>query len=759
MKRTSTTEDRSGWRFRAVSQGGPIRRSIAVRRAPARALLTLALVALSTGCHAARESGRRARTVVLISIDTLRADHLRLYGGVVAAPHIEALAADGVVYRAAFSHSPQTLPSHASLLTGLLPFEHGARDNVGFTLNRDVVSLAERVRRAGYATGAAVSSYILRKETGIDRGFDEYDAAFDAPAGPEVTIGQVQRPGADTVRRANDWITRHDRGPLFFFLHLYEPHTPYTPPSPYREQYHHPYDGEIAYADSLVGGTIELLKSRGLYQQALIVLTSDHGEGLGDHDEQEHGIFLYQSVAHVPLIVKWPDRARSGTQVSAAIQLIDVAPTIAALTGAQPDTAWRGASLFDDPDRPGARARSIYSESMYPRYHFGWSELYALTDGRFRYIQAPRDELYDLDRDAAESDNLAAARRQTRDAMRAALTPFIQPAPASKPQAVAADDLEKFQALGYIGMSVQPAAAVNQLLPDPKDKIGVFRTYRQAIQFARDGRFDEAIAAYKRILADNPQMLDVWERLATVLQRTDHRDEAILVMRRIISLAPDNAAAHLRLGRALARKRQYDQAEAEARAAIDKDPGQANELLARIAYERGSADAAASYAEAAIARDPGLAMPFYIQGLVRYERREYGAALPLFEEAAAKVTARPGLTVPGLYLHLGDCLFRAHRNDEAERAFANELKLYPESLEARMRLGAFYLATGRKSNFVDLFTDLVAQAPTAANYDLAIRALKDAGEDEQARALEQRGRTERNGGDERTGERRSRRER
>ncbi len=712
-------------------------------RAPARALLTLALVASSTGCHSAHQAGQRARVVVLISIDTLRADHLRLYGGAVATPHIEALAADGIVYRAAFSHSPQTLPSHASLLTGLLPFEHGARDNVGFTLNRDIVSLAERVRRAGYATGAAVSSYILRKETGLDRGFDEYDAAFDAPTGPEVTIGQVQRPGADTITRANDWIAGHDRGPLFFFLHLYEPHTPYTPPPPYREQYSHPYDGEIAYADSLVGRAIQLLRSRGLYDQALMVLTSDHGEGLGDHDEQEHGIFLYQGVAHVPLVIKWPDQARAGTRVAAAVQLIDVAPTIAALTGAQPDRAWRGASLVDDPDKPDARARSIYSESMYPRYHFGWSELYALTDGRFRYIQAPRDELYDLERDAAESNNLAAARRQTRDAMHAALAAFVQPAPAAKPQAVAAEDLEKFQALGYIGMTVQPAAAVSQSLPDPKEKIAIFRTYRQAIQFARDGRFDEAIAAYKRILADNPQMVDVWERLVTVLQRTSRGEEALLVMRRIISLAPDNAAAHLRLGRALARKRQYDQAEAEARAAMDREPAQANELLARIAYERGSRDAAASYAQAAIARDAGLAMPFYIQGLVRYERGEYAAALPLFEQAAAKVAARPGLTVPGLYLHLGDCLFRAGRSEDAERAFAKELKLYPESLEARTRLGAFYLATGRKSNFVGLFTDLVAQAPTPQNYALAIRALKDAGEDEQARALEQREQRER----------------
>ena len=662
----------------------------------------------------------------------MRADHLRPYGGSVAVPNIEALAADGLLYRSAFSHSPQTLPSHASLLTGLLPFQHGARDNVGFTVDPQVTSLAQRLHQTGYATGAAVSSYILRKETGLSRGFDDYDAQLTMAAGPEVTIGQVQRSGAETLAIAKDWIAKHEAQQSFFFLHLYEPHTPYVPPSPYREQYPHPYDGEIAYSDALVGDLVAFLKTRGLYESALIVLTSDHGEGLGDHDEQEHGIFLYQGVAHVPLVIKWPRRARAGSTVNAAVQLIDVAPTVAGLTGIATDPLWRGVSLADDPDRPGAPARSIYSESMYPRYHFGWSELYAITDGKFRYILAPRDELYDLEKDAAEANNLAAQRRSTRDAMRGALTPFVQPASAAQPREVSADDLEKFQALGYIGMSVQPAAANEQSLPDPKDKIGIFKLYREAIRLGRNGQYDAAIAAYKRILADNPQMVDVWERLATTLQRANRGDEAMLVMRRVIAIAPENAAAHLRLGRAFVRRRRFDDAAAEARAAIQQDPGQANELLARIAYERGSPDEAVKFAEAASQADPRLALPLYIQGLFRYERGQYAEALPFFERAAVNLEARPGLTVPGLYVHLGDCLFRANRREEAERAFATEVKLYPDNLQARVRLGGYYLMTGQKPRFVELFTDLIRQAATPENYQVAIRALTEAGEKDAA---------------------------
>ena len=661
----------------------------------------------------------------------MRADHLRPYGGAVAVPGIESLAADGVLYKSAYSHSPQTLPSHASMLTGRLPFEHGARDNVGFSVDGRVGSLAEQLRRAGYATGAAVSSYILRKDTGIDRGFDDYDAAFRMDAGPEVTIGQVQRAGAETIAVAKDWIAKHDKQQAFFFLHLYEPHTPYTPPAPYREQYPHPYDGEIAYADALIGGLIGFLKAKALYEPALIVLTSDHGEGLGDHEEQEHGIFLYQGVSHVPLVIKWPGRPHPRQAVTAAVQLIDIAPTIAFTAGIAADTAWRGEALVADRD---PSPRRIYSESMYPRYHFGWSELYALTDGKTRYILAPRDELYDVEKDPAESTNLASDRRDVRDAMRSALTPMVQHTSIAGPREISPEDLEKFQALGYIGMSVQPSTG-SEALPDPKDKIGIFKAYREAIQSVRAGRLDEAIDGYKAILADNPQMLDGWERLAGVLQRANRGDEAILVMRRVIALAPGSAPAHLRLGRALARRKQFDEAAAEARAALAGEPGQANELLARIAFERGAPVDAIPFAEAATRIDPKLPLPYFVRGLVKYQQRDYAGALPLFEQARTALDARPGLTLPGLYLHLGDCLYRASRREEAGKAFATEVKLYPENIEARMRLGGFFLATGQKTAFVELFTELVRQSPTPEHIRIAERALMQAGETEAARAV------------------------
>jgi tetratricopeptide (TPR) repeat protein len=370
---------------------------------------------------------------------------------------------------------------------------------------------------------------------------------------------------------------------------------------------------------------------------------------------------------------------------------------------------------------------------MYPRYHFGWSELYALTDGASRYILTPRDELYDLQADPGETKNLAGDRRLVRDGMRASLMPFVQPAANSRPRDISQDDLEKFQALGYIGMSVQPASG--EALPDPKDKIGIFTDYRAAIEAGRTGHLDQAIEAYRHILADNPQMLDAWDRLATVLQRANRGDEAILVLRRIVSLAPDNASAHLRLGRALTRRHKFDDAVAEARSALAREPAEANELLARISFERGAVDEAVPFAEAALKVDAGLPLPYYVQGLVKYQRGQYDAALPFFEKAAAALQARPGLALPGVYLHLGDCQFRANRRDEAGKSLAMELKLYPDNLEARTRLGAYYLATNQRTAFVQLFTELVRNAPSPDNYRVAERVLTQAGETEAARAL------------------------
>jgi hypothetical protein len=277
--------------------------------------LLIGVLAAAASCRP-REIFPKAPVIVL-SIDTLRADHLPAYGyAKVSTPALDAFRKDAVLYENAYSHVPLTLPSHATLLTGLLPPQNGVRDNTGYALARSHETLPERLRRSGYATGAAVSAVVMTKTSGVDRGFDFYEDSVEATS-PGQPLGAIQRSGFETERIAEEWIGGREGKPFFFLLHLYEPHTPYRPPEPYASRYpDSPYDGEIATADAIAGKFFAFLKARGLYDSSVIVVMSDHGEGLGDHGEDEHGLLLYREDLHVPLVVKLPGAGRAGTRVA-----------------------------------------------------------------------------------------------------------------------------------------------------------------------------------------------------------------------------------------------------------------------------------------------------------------------------------------------------------------------------------------------------------------------------------------------------------
>src|SRR5207237_4276075 len=304
-------------------------------------------------------------------------------------------AADGIVFENAYAHVPLTFPSHATIMTGRLPFENGVRSNIGYKLDVNAQpTLPRLLSQHGYATGAAVSAYVLRRDTGMGSLFDFYHDAMEV--WESATLGALQRRGDETVHAALGWVDRVEKRPFFLFLHLFEPHTPYEPVEPFRSKYANPYDGEIATADAIVGRFFAELDRRGLYDRSMIVLCGDHGEGLGDHGEQEHGVLLYREVLHVPLIVKLPRQRLAGRRVSAPAQLVDILPTIAEVVGATVPAGLPGRSLIG---LSGDRA--IYSETMYPRLHLGWSQLRSLTDARDHYIESPAPELFDVVADPA----------------------------------------------------------------------------------------------------------------------------------------------------------------------------------------------------------------------------------------------------------------------------------------------------------------------------------------------------------------------
>lgn len=480
----------------------------------------VALALSSFGCGLT--PSRRAMPVVLISVDTVRADHLPAYGYKgVKTPNLDALAKDAILYENAYAHAPLTLPSHAALLTGLLPYENGVRDNAGFRLSPRHASLAKLLREKGYATGAAVSSYVLRSDRGLNAGFDFYDDQVgDNPT--------RERSGRETARTLEDWASSAKGKPVFLFLHLFEPHAPYTPPEPFASQYADvPYDGEIAAADAAVGGFVGYLKRAGLYDRALIVLLSDHGEGLGDHGEEEHGVFLYREAIRVPLFLKMPGARDAGQRVASPVGLTDIFPTILSAAGLPVPPDRQGAPL-PSPRRGAVRPlRQIYSETLYPRLNLAWSDLASLTDDRYQYIEAPHPELYDLRADPGERRNLAPERPPAFRSMRIALGALNRAV--ALPEASTPEEIRKLGALGYVHVS---SGAPTGPLPDPKDHVEELRDFKLLFDLFYAGRDAEAIPVAERLLSRDSRIFSAWQMLSASLARSGRSPQAIQALER-----------------------------------------------------------------------------------------------------------------------------------------------------------------------------------------------------------------------------------
>ncbi len=678
-------------------------------------------------CSRARDTG----PIVLISIDTLRADHLPVYGySKVRTPNIDALAADGTVFEHAWSHAPQTLPAHASILSGSLPFATGVRDNVGFTVKPGQWMIQKALSARGWPTGGFVSAFVLRAATGIGQGFDTYDSEMP-PSSAEVSIGQVQRSGEATLAAAEKWLDGRDRAkPFFLFFHIYEPHKPYSPPA--RFSSYAPYDGEIAYADEIVGRLFDRLRAMDIYDRATLILLADHGEGLGDHGEQEHGLFLYQETTHVPLIVKVPGR-RGGRRVAAPVQHIDVAPTILGLAGAPREPSLTGRSLEPLLDGTGTLTDTgIYAEALYPRYHFGWSELYSLTDARYRYIRAPRDELYDGQNDPAETKSIAAERPQVKQAMRSAIDRLIANASIERPAAVSDEDKQKLAALGYVGGGSEGSLSLpGDSLPDPKDKVHVLEKYRRAADLAGQRKFDEATSLYREVLAEDPGMTDVWLQLAEVYVRQGMSAEAVGAYAEAIKRNPTDAGSLIGAAGQLLRLGRLDEARRHGELAVAIAPAGAHEILAKIALARHDKAGAMKEAQLAQQADPTLPMPLYIQGLLLYNQGQFAAALPPLMQARDAMRTRT-VQMNDLNYYIGDSLARLERYAEAEPFLHEEIRIFPHNNRARAGLAMLYRAMGRDAESERAVEDLLRASPTPEGRDMAGQLYRMFGEPDKA---------------------------
>ncbi len=659
----------------------------------ARHTFILVVVTLS-GCLAAFGGWRFAKAsapvngpIVLISIDSLRADHLPSYGYAAGkTPAIDALAADGIVFERAYAHVPETLPAHAAILTGRLPFETGVRDVAGVTLPDSVRTIADLLRDRGYATGGIVSSFLLRRETGIGRGFTFFDAELPEPD-VRAPDRWLTRDGAASEQVAEHWLDSVGTSRAFLFLHIAEPHAPYEAPDRFATL--SPYDAEVAYADEIVGRLVRYLKAHQLYDRSTILLLSDHGEGLGDHGEQGHGLLVYEEALRIPLIVKQPGGEGATTRVAAPVQQIDLVPTILDLAKAPGAGGLRGRSLTPLFSGKSIAATPLYAESLYGEYRFGWSPLTSLIEGRYQLLESGgRRELYDLDTPPSQRRDLAHDKTDVVESLAKRLAEFTASSVHARSVPVTATDRERFEALGYIGVP-GIAALEGTDRPTPLDEVHFIEDYRAAIQLSRSDNWKGTLDAYRALTRERPQMTDLWMHLARTAARNERHDVALDAYRHALDLEPASTAAHLGSAASSLRTRKLDDALAQARVVVDSDSAdpiqkaEAHELLARVALARRDVDTARAEAEAAETADAQRPVRAFVEGRVALDQGRYADAVTSFDLALAATVTSGRAPLTDLRVAAAEALIRVDRRDDAEKLLADELTAFPANARAR----------------------------------------------------------------------------
>lgn len=474
---------------------------------------------------------------MLVTIDTLRADRLGCYGASdVSTPNLDRIATEGAMATRAMAHVPLTRPSHTSLFTGMFPTRHGIRDNITPARVPEVPTLATVTKAAGFRTAAFVSSIVLAGDRGLERGFDVYSDELSSDSDSEDLpfLNELQRAGDRTLSEAVSWLGSNAEARLFAWIHLYDPHEPYEPPEPYRTRYaDRLYDGEVAWSDELLGRLYEELQSLGLRDDTLLVVTSDHGEGLGEHRETLHGFFVYETTLSVPLLIRGPGVV-PGTRIENLVQTVDLLPTLVEMLGLPPvqNPEASGVSLASAlRGEPYRREPVAYAESLVPLLHFGWSDLRSIRRGKWKYIQAPRPELYDLESDPMEIRNLADSQPELVKGMRGALGEELdreRAVSSDERSAIPQDLLDKLGALGYVGS----AAPVESASPgaDPKDKIDEFRVanqlIREGVRLLHEKDYEGSVARYRKLLELEIASFEIHFNLARGLLALERFDEA-----------------------------------------------------------------------------------------------------------------------------------------------------------------------------------------------------------------------------------------
>jgi arylsulfatase A-like enzyme/Flp pilus assembly protein TadD len=603
-------------------------------------------------------AGASKPNVILITIDTLRADHLHCYGDAqIETPTIDALASAAARFTQAYSAVPITLPSHTTIFTGDYPMATGMHDFSDNKLPRTAVTLAEVLRENGYSTAAFIGSAVLDSRFGLNKGFDTYYDHFDFSRLNEANLDLMDRRGDQVMDETLRWLRLDPPQPIFLWVHLYDPHYPYTPPEPYASRYRsHPYDGEIAFADAQVGRLFAFLRDNGLYGGSVIALMADHGEGLGEHGEKTHGFFVYNSTLHVPLIIRVPGAAPR--VISDEVSLVDVMPTLLQALNLPIPASVQGRSLLGEIlGRPSSGSSKLYAETYLPLLHFHWSQLRSFQSRGIKYIDAPRPELYDTRSDPHELKDLYQARRALAHSLHDDLFTMLRrytPRSANAASEKGLTDpalLERLRSLGYVAVSAGTYSDQSgKPLADPKDRIHVYELFSEGMSDGQHGRYEEslrklqeagrmdpsvlavhylmaldyyhqkdfpqAIAEFQEVLKLDPKYSLATFYLGLAYGEASNFDEAIQYLNKALELDPTNFSAAFNLGAAYLRKNRVDDAEAAFKRSVTIYPDYADghEALGEVYLYLKRTDDAVRELERAVALEPKMRKAHYHLG-------------------------------------------------------------------------------------------------------------------------------------------------
>lgn len=685
-----------------------------------------ACVALAAaGCGGSVLPGERS--VILVTLDTTRADRIGVYGGPVPTPHLDRVAREGALFLQAASQVPLTLPAHSSMLTGQYPARHGVRHNGIYRLPESADTLTERLRAAGFETAAFVAAYVLNRGFGMEQGFDVYDdVAVNRFEGGRDQLFEAERTADEVNERVFAWLDGRPEGAgkYFLWVHYYDPHHPYEPPERDGRTLHgEGYDREISYVDHAFGDLLERLDRDGALEDSILVVVGDHGESLGQHDEKTHGIFIYEPAMHVPLFIRAPGLIPAGTEIDRPAELVDLAPTVLELLGLPAMDDAQGASLVARIEGADDGALELaHAESLMPRLEFGWSELYAVSDGRFKYIEAPTPELYDLVDDPGERVNLAPNDPERVAEMVALLTRWKSGNDAgggSGGEAVremSAEELARLQSLGYMQAGLADDDGGAGLRPDPKERIGELRALDDARDRLAEGRLEDALAGVDAILASNPHNHNARAtRIAALLQLGRFREgeeeaRAGLTLATTGAQASASVAQKTRglLAGALRLQERFGDAEALYLEMNEVDPGDDGPIvdLARMYVEAGRPEDALARLGPILERSPrnGMALAARFQAEFALGRRD-----AMIETARRLADARAGDA--DTLIRVGDLLLREGDPGRAAVAFEvaqDQIDLSPDLLG---KLGAARFEAGDLDGAEEVFQGLAALRP------------------------------------------------